>query len=75
MAITCLTFYTIGNNYFYVEFCWSKEYTECSYAYRVFYYFVSMTVKRSFYYNPFTMTTGAIVASGLGYNDQKNGEH
>ena len=75
VALSCLAVYTVANQHFYVEFCWSKEYLDCSYPYRVFYYFVAMTVKRFFYYNPFTMTTGAIVASGLGYNDVKNGEH
>lgn len=32
------------------------------------YYFVAMTVKRFFYYGPFLFTTGAIQATGLGFN-------
>ena len=75
VALLCLALYTVSNNYFYVELCWSKEYLEYSFAYRVFYFYVSMTQKRFFYYNPFSMSTGAIVASGLGYNGKsKDGE-
>ena len=33
-----------------------------------------MTLKRFFYYNPFAMTTGIVVASGLGYNGRGVGE-
>jgi hypothetical protein len=41
---------------------------------RMFYYFVAMSFKRFFYYNPFSMTTGAIIASGLGYNGKQKGQ-
>ena len=34
-----------------------------------------MTVKRFFYYNPFCMSCGAIIASGLGYNGVQKGDH
>ena len=34
-----------------------------------------MSLKRFYYYNPFCMTTGAIIASGFGYNGEQKGEH
>ena len=72
-ALLCLAIYTVVNPHFYVEFCWDKDYTAMSYGARLGYYYIAMTVKRMFYYNPFSMSTGAIVASGLGYNGVKNG--
>jgi len=74
LAIFCLVVYTVVNPFYYVEFAWSKEYLELSYGARLVYYYIAMSVKRTFYYNAFSMSTGAIVASGLGYNGVKNGE-
>mmetsp|Transcript_42867 Transcript_42867/g.56680 ORF Transcript_42867/g.56680 Transcript_42867/m.56680 type:complete len:163 (+) Transcript_42867:546-1034(+) len=71
-GIVCLAVYTVVAPTFNIEICFADAYLEFSYMYRLFYYFVSMTVKRFFYYNPFCMTTGAIIASGLGYNGVKN---
>ena len=56
------------NNFYWMEGCWSDEFQEWSFLYRVFYFHVSMTFKRPFYYGPFCATTGAVRASGLGYN-------
>ena len=73
IALLCLAVYTVANADFYVEYCWSKEYdSDCSFGYRIFYYYIAMTIKRFFYYNAFCMSTGAVVASGLGYNGKKN---
>lgn len=38
---------------------------------------MAMSIKRFFYYGPFSITTGAIIASGLGYNgkNKENDEH
>lgn len=73
VGLISLGVYFFANNHFFVEFCWTKEYeNDFSFGYRVFYYYVAMSVKRLFYYNPFSMSTGAIVASGLGYNGKKS---
>jgi len=74
-GVFCLALYTVASPYFNVESCWGDKYTDDSWLYRVFYYYVAMTVKRFFYYNAFSMSCGAIVASGLGYNGVKEGEH
>ena len=40
------------------------------------YYYIAMTIKRFFYYTPFCISNGAIIASGLGYNGiDKSGSH
>ena len=75
--IIFLIIFVIGNSYYPLTTCWSEKYLEFSFLYRVFYYMVSFTFKRAFYYSPFSATTGAIIASGLGYNGVKkedNGE-
>ena len=77
-GILMLGLYTVLQPTFNIEVCFDLDlYLKFTYAYRLFYYFVSMTVKRFFYYNPFCMTTGAIIGSGLGYNgiNEKTGEH
>jgi hypothetical protein len=78
-GILCLVLFQIASPYFFVEMTFSaeyqKEYAEFSFVYRIFYYFLAMTFKRFFYYNPFSMTTGAIIASGLGYNGEEKGDH
>jgi hypothetical protein len=74
-SLLCLGMFTVVNPYFNVETCWSEKFFDFLYIYRIFYYFIAMTVKRFFYYNPFCMSTGAIVASGLGYNGMEKGEH
>ena len=38
------------------------------------YFFFASTIRRSFYYSPFSATTGAIIASGFGYNGFKTDE-
>ena len=67
----CLGVYIVGDIYFPMTTCWSQQFLEFTFPYRIFYYFVALTFKRYFYYSPFCMTTGAIVASGLGYNGVK----
>ena len=67
-SMTCLIIFCVGNNFYWMEGCWSDEFQEWSFLYRVFYFHVSMTFKRPFYYGPFCATTGAVRASGLGYN-------
>ena len=64
----------IAGMYIPIERCWSPEYAEYSFPVKVLYYVVSGLGKRFFYYSPFTATTGAIVASGLGYNGCVKGE-
>lgn len=74
-GVFCLAFYTVIAPYCNVEMCWSEKFLEFAYAFRIVYYFFAMTFKRLFYYTPFSMTTGAIIASGLGYNGMEKGEH
>lgn len=51
-----------------IDFCYSKEFAELSFLQRLVYYHIAMTVKRFFYYGPFSFTTGSVQAAGLGYN-------
>lgn len=60
--------FIVGEKYFYLPDCWSDEYTTWPLWYKVFFYFIAMSIKRFFYYGPFSITTGAVIASGLGYN-------
>jgi len=70
-SMACLITFVVSNNFFWMEYCWSDEYMTHSLWYRILYYHIAMTFKRYFYYGPFMATTGAIVASGLGYNGKK----
>jgi len=67
-SLSCLIFYTLVSPTFNVEFCYVKEFWEFNFPHKVVYYFVAMSAKRFFYYNPFCLTTGAIIGCGLGYN-------
>ena len=76
ISLSCLGLYIALLPYFDIEVTFGTEqYWSYSYPYRIFYYFVAMTLKRFYYYNPFCMTTGAIIASGLGYNGIEKGDH
>lgn len=66
-AIMCTGFFLFFNNYFWVEYIYSNEFTKDSFFMKMVYIYVIMTVKRFFYYGPFKFTTGAFIASGLGY--------
>jgi lysophospholipid acyltransferase len=77
-AILCTGIFLVMNNYFWVEFIYDESlYGPCSFEYKVYYWFVAMTVKRFFYYGPFKFSTGGFQAFGLGYNglDKKTGAH
>lgn len=74
-SLSCLLIYTLVAPTFNVEQCYVKEFWDFSFGYRIVYYFIAMTGKRLFYYNPFCLTTGAIIGCGLGYNGVEKGEH
>ena len=73
-AFCCLGVSIVGSIYIPIEFCWDDGYTALNLPQRVAYYYFSMQLKKFFYYNPFSFTTGAIIASGLGYNGVKEQE-
>ena len=76
ISLACLGLYIGCLPYFDIEVVFgTEEYWSYSFGYRIFYYYVAMSLKRFYYYNPFCMTTGAIVASGFGYNGEVKGEH
>jgi len=59
-AVACLGIFLVLNNYFWAEFIYDQtEYVLCSFPYKVYYFFVCMTIKRFFYYGPFKFGTGA----------------
>jgi len=58
----------VGGMYFPVEWVWADDYVSISLPARIGYYYVAMQLKKFFYFNAFSFTTGAIIASGLGYN-------
>ena len=74
LGIFCLVFFMIASPYFDVEMCYAPEYMEYSVAYRVFYFYMAMNIRRFYYYNPFCMSTGAVIASGFGYNGRDKGD-
>ncbi len=67
-AIACTAFFLIGSQYYWVEFCFTSEFGQISFLNRVWYFYVAMSLKKFFYYGPFSFTTGAIQASGLGFS-------
>lgn len=69
-AIFCTGIFIGASPYFNINTCYSGEFAEWTFPYRVVYYMLAMTFKRFFYYGPFLFTTGAIQASGLGYNGE-----
>lgn len=73
-GVLCLVVFVASNEFFWMDYCWSDEFLNHSWPYRILYYHIAMTGKRFFYYGPFCSTTGAIIASGLGYNGVKKDE-
>lgn len=70
-----LALFIVVGGYMPVDFCWNEKYWDMIFLLRIAYYTAAMTAKRWFYYVPFSMTTGGIIASGLGYNGRnKQGE-
>lgn len=75
-AFTWVAIFMLGSSYFSLPDCWGDEYATWPFWYKVVFYHLAMSFKRFFYYGPFSFTTGAIIASGLGYNGQdKEGKH
>ena len=70
-SCACLGVFIVGDMYYPLADCWNEKFLELMFPSRIVYYFVALTFKRYFYYSPFCMTTGAVVASGLGYNGVK----
>ena len=66
--------FAVGTAYLPVDYCWSKDFNNHSLAYQTIYFFFASTIRRAFYYSPFSATTGAIIASGFGYNGFKTDE-
>lgn len=56
----CTGFFIVMAQYFQIEYIFAKDYANHSFLYKVYYYYVAMTIKRFFYYGPFMFTTGAI---------------
>ena len=70
----CLIFmgiFAVGSKLVPIENCWLEGFERHGFTYQVVFFFVAATIKRTFYYSPFSATTGAIVASGFGYNGIK----
>lgn len=59
-GILCTAFFIGMQQWFWIEYIFEQDYESHSFAYRVYYYYVAMTIKRFFYYGPFMFTTGAI---------------
>lgn len=67
-GLACLAVFVVLGSKFSLDFCWDKVFGELPFYQRVGYYYVAMTVKRFFYYSPFMISNGAVVACGLSYN-------
>ena len=67
-GLLCMVLFIVGQQYFYLPDCWGDKFETWSFPYRVVFYFIAMSVKRLFFYGPFSITTGCVIASGLGYN-------
>jgi len=48
--------------------CWGEAYAALPLWKRIIFFNVAMTGKRFFYYTPFMISNGAMVACGLSYN-------
>lgn len=58
----------MADQYFPTDYCWEEGFGQMNMVQKVGYYYLAMQGKKFFYFNPFSFTTGGIVASGLGYN-------
>jgi lysophospholipid acyltransferase len=75
-GFTWIAIFVVGSNYFYLPDCWSEWYSTLPWWKAVLFYHIAMSIKRFFYYGPFSITTGAVIASGLGYNGiDHHGKH
>lgn len=74
-GLACMGVFIAVQPYFYLPDCWSEVYATYSYWYKLVFYFIAMSFKRFFYYGPFSITTGAIIASGLGYKGKDKEGH
>jgi len=59
-AIAFTGFFVVVSQWFYLSYCYESEYLQQTLWYTTWYFYVSMTVRRFFYYGPFHFTTGAI---------------
>mmetsp|Transcript_38321 Transcript_38321/g.36675 ORF Transcript_38321/g.36675 Transcript_38321/m.36675 type:complete len:202 (+) Transcript_38321:359-964(+) len=61
---------------FYYEHCVTDQFLAYSFPYKVFYYYMAMTLRRFLYYVPWALTDAALCASGLSYEgmDPKTGK-
>jgi len=60
-----------------MDHCFTPEFADHPFWYKMVYFFCAMSLKRAFYYGPFKMSSAATAACGLNYNgiDKKTGEH
>ena len=70
-SLTFLTIFAVMTPCIPIDYCWSDGFADHPFLWKVGFYWLAFTVKRSFYYSPFCATTGAICACGLGYNGVK----
>lgn len=70
-GILCIAFYSAGTSFFPMAFCFTHEFAECSLPYKLMYALLTGGFTRYFYYSAFVFQTGAVIASGLGYNGRK----
>jgi hypothetical protein len=64
----CLGIFLGVSAHFSVPDCWSDKIEAMPIWYRIVFFNIAMTGKRFFYYTPFMMSNGAIIACGLSYN-------
>lgn len=74
-AILCTGVFMAFSPIISVEYIYSPEFGKELFVYKVFHIYFAMMFKRFFYYGPFKFTTGAFIASGLGYNGKQKEQH
>lgn len=71
-AFACLGTFSVGAGLFPISHCYTLEFAnETSLAYKLYYTFFAGFFVHYFYYIAFEFQTGAVIASGLGYNGRK----
>lgn len=69
----CLGIFIGMSAHFTVPACWGEAYAAMPFWQRIIFYNVAMTGKKFFYYTPFMLSNGTVVACGLSYNGTGTG--
>lgn len=69
-GIICIVINLGLTNYFPLDFMYDQKYAEFPLWKQAIWWYLTCMARRFFYYGPFKMCNGAVIAAGLSYNGQ-----